>query len=233
MNTPLDAAALAPFQRVTDVTSLGAEEAEGGSRPFRVRGCTQGIEQMLLLMAGVVEEGHPGERPQGPPASLLRPLDAATGFSAWAIEEVSDRAVRVELAGLRGRRSLLDLGFVEAVASGRTGSSGTHPAVFQSDRYLLGALVAGLCEVATAVDGGVRGFVGASLQDGFLILRVRGSDMLKLILEPVATARGLRGAIAGLRIHTIQRAMGHLNALCIQDDSALPTTQLEIQIPVG
>jgi len=164
---------------------------------------------------------------------LLRPLDAATGFSAWAIEEITDRAVRVELAALRRKTSLLDLGFVEAVATGRSWQGSGQPCPFQSDRYLIGALVAGLCEVASALGDGVRGFVGASLQPGWLVLRVRGNELLRSIPEPVVLGAGLQGAIDSLRIHTIQRAMNHLNALCILDASALPTTQLEIRIPVS
>ncbi len=199
----------------------------------RVRGCTDGIEQMLRLMAGVAEDTGPRGWNQGPPPALLRPLDASTGFSAWAIEEVTDRAVRVELAALRRKRSLLDLGFVEAVATGRTWQGSSHPCPFHSDRYLLGALVAGLCEVASAIGGGIQGFVGASLQQGCLVLRVRGNELLRSIPEPIVRGAGLQGAIDSLRIHTIQRAMSHLNALCILDASALPTTQLEIRIPVS
>ena len=233
MDTPAAVVDYTPLQRtsIEARTSVGHEHAP--SKGVRVRGCSDGIEQMLRLMAGVADDTGSRGRSHGPSPALLRPLDAATGFSAWAIEEVTDRAVRVELAALRRKPSLLDLGFVEAIATGRSCQGSSHPCPFHSDRYLLGALVAGLCEVASVFGEGVRGFVGASLQQGCLVLRVRGNELLRSIPEPVVLGSGLQGAIDSLRIHTIQRAMSHLNALCILDASALPTTQLEIRIPVS
>ena len=128
---------------------------------------------------------------------------------------------------------MLDLGFIESVATGRTWEGGSQSCAFRSDRYLLGALVAGLCEVAATLQGGSRGCLGASMHHGWLVLRVQGSELLTAIPQSLVDGSAVLGAIEKLRIHTIQRAMQHLNALCVLDASALPTTQLEIRIPVS
>ena len=103
MNTPAAFAENATRQQNLAATGANQPEECGASRFPRIRSCTDGIEQMLRLLVGVAEDGVRRSPCYGPPSALLRPLDAATGFSAWAIEEVTDRAVRVELAALRRR----------------------------------------------------------------------------------------------------------------------------------